>query len=33
MVAAIQAHSDGVTDAEEMRRRILAAREEHLDNA
>jgi hypothetical protein len=31
MVATIhQAHSEGVTDAEEMRRRILAAREEHL---
>lgn len=32
MVAAIhQAHSEGVTDAEELRNRIMAAREEHLD--
>jgi hypothetical protein len=30
--AILQAHNDGVSDPEEIKRRILSAREEHLNN-
>jgi hypothetical protein len=31
--AILKAHSEGVSDPEEIKRRMLAAREEHLDKA